>query len=264
MSDSSVLPVDASTIILVRHGEPVGSPWQCYMVRRHVRSEFAADVYVFPGGKVDAADAEPELLARVDSEPHPREHGESRERWLALQVAAIRELFEEAGVLLARGAEGGLVRFQAGDGQRFDACRRRLHEGDITFLEMLTEENLRLAADRLHPFSRWITPVDLPRRYDTRFFVAGMPHSQVPRHDSRETTDGVWIAPQDALERSGRGEFPLVFPTEAHLKRMAAYRSIEQMIAETSEADLQPVMPRIVQEGAETIFLLPGDEGYEA
>lgn len=262
MSGSPVQPVDASTVILVRHGEPVGSPWQCYMVRRHVRSEFAADVYVFPGGKVDAVDAEPKLLERVDSEPRPLEHGESRERWLALQVAAIRELFEEAGVLLARAAEGGLVRCQAGGGQRFDECRREMHEGNITFLDMLTDEDLRLAADRLHSFSRWITPVDLPRRYDTRFFVAEMPHGQVPLHDSRETTDGVWIAPQDALDRSRRGEFPLVFPTEAHLKRMAAYRSIEQMIAETSEADLQPVTPRIVRKGDETSFLLPGDEGY--
>lgn len=263
MNGSPVQPVDASTIILVRQGEPVGSPWQCYMVRRHVRSDFAADVYVFPGGKVDPEDTDPELLDRVDSEPDPLEHGESRERWLALQVAAIRELFEEAGVLLARDREGGLVRFRAGDGQRFDEDRRKLHEGDITFLDMLIAEDLRLAADRLHPFSRWITPIDLPRRYDTWFFVAEMPHGQIPLHDSRETTDGMWIAPEEALERARRGKFPLVFATQAHLGRMVQYRSIEQMIAETAEAALQPVTPRIVQLGPETTYLLPGDEGYK-
>ncbi len=264
MTDQQAPAVDASTVILVRHGEPVGSPWQSYMVRRHVRSDFAADVYVFPGGKVDAADTEPALLDRVDSEPHPLQHEDGREHWLALLVAAIRELFEEAGVLLARDREGGGVRFAAGSDERFDAYRDRVDRGEIRFLDMLVDEDLRLAGDRLHPFSRWITPVDLPRRYDTRFFVAEMPHGQEPLHDARETTDGVWIAPEEALERSRRGEFPLVFPTEAQLRRMARYRSTEQMIAETSQADLQPVMPRVVaREGGAIGFLLPGDEGYE-
>lgn len=232
------------------------------MVRRHVRSEFAADVFVFPGGKVDEADYDPELARYVVGHPAPENELEGRTEWLALRLAAIRELFEEAGVLLAYHGDDRIISL-AGQAERFEAYRNQLHAGAISLLDLARHEDLCYAADRLHPFSRWITPLTSPRRYDSRFFVAEMPHGQEPLHDARETTASRWIAPAEALARYRRGEFPLVFATEKHLERLATYPSIEQMLAETAAADLTPVLPRPGRSGGETAFLLPGDEGYE-
>ena len=120
-----VEPVDASTVILVRHGEPVGSPWQCFMVRRHVRSDFAADVYVFPGGKVDPEDADPALLRWVEGHPSPENQPEGAEVWRALRLAAVRELFEEAGVLLAVRQDGAVVVRGGRKDNALDGCLKR-------------------------------------------------------------------------------------------------------------------------------------------
>ena len=233
------------------------------MVRRHVRSEFAADVFVFPGGKVDAADADPRVERYVRDQSGPEVAvGGDRQTWLALKIAAIRELFEETGVLLAGREAQGLIRLDGSERTAFAQHRLRVQTGELSMLDLARLERLRFAADRLHPFSRWITPEILPRRYDTRFFVAYAPPDQDPMHDAVETTESVWIAPAEALASHQRGDFPLVFPTRKHLERMAHYPSIEPMLAATSASDLEPVMPCIVERGEETVFLMPGDEGY--
>lgn len=261
-AQAPIQPVDAATVIVVRQGEPVGASWQCFMVRRHIKSDFASDVFVFPGGKVDQADRDPGLARHVELHPTPSLQGLEASRWQGLVVAAIRELFEEAGVLLAYRENQRLLRLEGEEGDRFSEHRRRLRAGELSLADLVREENLTLAADRLHLFSHWITPVDFHRRYDTRFFVAYMPSHQTPIHDTEETVDSVWISPGNALAAFRGGDFPLVFATEKQLERMSRYRSVEQMIAETGEADLQPVMPRMVQRGQETVFLIPGDEGY--
>jgi len=254
-----VRPVDAATIILAR--QPEEAPWECFMVRRHVLSDFAADVFVFPGGKVDESDHDPAIAPFVRDRANLE--GDSHDvTSLAVKLAAMRELFEEAGVLLAERDGVGLVRLDGEAQERYAQYRRMLHTGQLSLLELARRERLCFAAHRLHPFSRWITPVNSPRRYDTRFFVTQMPEGQEPLHDALETTDSAWIAPGDALERFHRGDFPLVYATEKHLERMARYASIEEMIAATTIEDLEPVLPQIVQRGSDTIFLLPGDEGY--
>lgn len=260
-AERPVEPVDASTVILVRHGFPVGEPWQCFMVRRHVQSEFAADVFVFPGGKVDPEDRNPEIANYIRSHDRPNGDGEDvRITWLALKVTAVRELFEEAGVLLANGSDGTPIRFAGPFAGKYAAYRRQVHAGRLSMLDLARAEQLCFAGDRLHPFSRWITPETLPRRFDTRFFVAFMPAGQEPLHDATETTDSVWIAPAEALRRFRQGDFPLVFATEKHLERMTKFHSIEELIDATSGADLRPVVPRTEVRGAERIYLLPGEE----
>lgn len=261
MTGAPVTPRDASSVILVRHGQPVGEPWQCFMVRRPIRSEFAADVFVFPGGKVDEADFDPRLRAYVRGHPTPESSPEGEDTWRALRLAAVRELFEEAGVLLAGAGDGSLVKLSE-DEPRFAQYRDGLQSGALSLVDLAEREKLQFALDRLHPFSRWITPEPLPRRYDTWFFVAYLPDHQEPLHDARETIDSLWIAPRQALERSDRGEFPLVFATRKHLERMAGFRSVEEMIAATGASDLEPVMPRIVERDGRQDFLLPGEEGY--
>jgi 8-oxo-dGTP pyrophosphatase MutT (NUDIX family) len=226
------------------------------MVRRHVHSDFAPDVFVFPGGKVDPVDRGPELRQCLGIH-----HAAATGTELALRAAAIRELFEEAGVLLARRADGTVVDLSERE-QAFAEYRRQIHSGELTLLELARAEGLQPAVDLLHPFSHWITPESFPRRYDTRFFAARLPLGQSPLHDALETTDSIWINPGEALERFRRGTYPLVFATEKNLERMARFGSFDQMVASTTPADLQPIMPRMVQEGAETRFLIPGDDGY--
>jgi 8-oxo-dGTP pyrophosphatase MutT (NUDIX family) len=264
MNPESVVPVEAATVILVRPDESGEASWQCFMVRRHIRSDFAADVFVFPGGKVDLSDStQPpekhrEQLQEVKLPPGIN----SLDAWTSLEFAAIRELFEEAGVLLARDASGSMVRMIGDSARKFEEYRRELNAREITLGEILTREELQAAASHLHPFSRWITPEPLPRRYDTWFFVAEMPDSQAPLHDAHETTDSTWISPTAALKGYLSGTFPLVFATEKQLERMSRYPTIDSLVEGISAADLEPVLPKIVGPEAQMTFLLPGDEGY--
>ena len=258
-----VKPALASTVILVRDGVPTGEPWQVFMVRRHVRSDFAADVFVFPGGKVDPEDRDPALQELLEGNPGPDGSETSATEWKALRLAAIRELWEEAGVLLARDTNGGVLDLMAERGAEFDRLRRQMHAGGTTMAEIAETKGLRYLGDALHPFSRWITPLPFPRRFDTWFYVAVMPPRQMPIHDRAETTESTWISPEEALHRYEDGTFPLVFATEQHLRRMAQYASIEEMIASTEGADLRPVIPKPIERDGEQAFLLPGDPGYD-
>jgi len=235
------------------------------MVRRHVRSEFAADVFVFPGGKVDPGDADQRLSPYVKSTPAPQCPDLPDEgRWRGLEMAAIRELFEEAGVLLAHTDERDIVSLHGEAQKRFETHRARIHSGEMTMLDLAVREGLCFAADHLHPFSHWVTPPEFPRRFDTWFFVADLPERQEPLHDQQETTDGVWIAPDRALQLYREGKFPLVFATEKHLERMAQFGTVQEMLTVTTSRDLELVMPRAVQTKEGAIYLIPGDPGYES
>jgi 8-oxo-dGTP pyrophosphatase MutT (NUDIX family) len=231
------------------------------MLRRHVRSDFAADVYVFPGGKVDPGDEDVRLSQFVIG-PADVDDAPEGPMWQALRLAAVRELFEEAGVLLASRGAGELVRFTGPDAERFADYRRRLHDGEISLLDLARREGLAYTLDRLHPFSHWITPESFPRRFDTRFYVAYLPEDQEPLHDAVETTASSWISPKTALEEFAAGRFPLVFATQKHLERLARFASVEGMISSISPSDLEPVMPKVVNEAGEQHFLVPGDPGY--
>ncbi len=259
-NQAPVEPVDAATVILVREPSDPSQVWECFMVRRHVRSDFAADVFVFPGGKVDAADRDPALLEVLATNDGGQRGNAGGTAWLGPRVAALRELFEEAGVILARETADG-------DGAALSEAARaharsNLQSGHLTMLQVAREFGWCLDIVQLHAFSRWITPDTLPRRYDTHFFVTRLPADQEPLHDAIETTDSLWISPADALRRAERGDFPLVFATAKHLERMARYSSIDELITGTTPADLEVVMPRIIERDGTTVFLLPGDEDY--
>jgi 8-oxo-dGTP pyrophosphatase MutT (NUDIX family) len=260
---SPVPPVDAATVVLARQTEPAGSGWECFMVRRHVRSDFAADVFVFPGGKVDPADRDMAVGDVVTESPefaNPANGGDVTER--ALRIAAIRELFEEAGVLIAQTPDGNAARLEGDAAGRFAEYRRRMQAGTLSMIELARGEGLQYPVARLHAISRWITPESFPRRFDTRFFLTAMPEGQIPIHDTYETTESIWIAPAEALRRYQEGTFPLVFATEKHLERMAKYGSINALATSVTARDLDPVVPKPVEIDGETHFLLPGDDGY--
>lgn len=255
---------DAATVMLVRDG-PTGG-LEVLMVQRNLRSDFVGGAHVFPGGAVDDADraaAMQDLCAGGGDAVCSTRLGLDR-GGLALFVAAIRECFEEAGVLLARrrGDEHGLSFSDPEVAARFVAHRASVDAGR-PLAEVLVEEGLVLDVDRLHYVSHWITPEGAPRRYDTRFFVAEAPPGQVPLHDERETVASVWIGPGEALARHRQGEIDLILPTIRNLQELARHGSVSELMAAASEIQHVPtIQPRMVTGPDGLRILLPGDAGY--
>jgi 8-oxo-dGTP pyrophosphatase MutT (NUDIX family) len=263
---------DAATIMLVRDAETPGGPaLEVCMLRRHLNSDFVGGAYVFPGGKVDSADrtaaAEEVCVGRSDAVASDMLG--TAGGGLAFWVAALRECFEEAGVLMAypEGVGGGGDLVDVSDPavrSRLAARRLELNAGTAGFLETLRSEGLRLAVDRVHYFSHWITPEPAPKRYDTRFFVTALPPGQVPIHDDHETTDTVWVQPTEALDRARAGEFDIIFPTIKNLEAIARFTTSAELLAAAAAVERVPtVLPRVVADERGFRILLPGDPGYE-
>ena len=264
---------DAATIMLVRDAQFEGRPaLEVCMLQRHLNSDFVGGAYVFPGGKVDDEDrtpaAEDACALRSDAEASAMLGIESG--GLAFWVAALRECFEEAGVLLAYRGDGSggeddiLHAHDASTRQRLAVMRVALNAGEVRFLDACRGEGLRLATDRVHYFSHWITPEPAPKRYDTRFFVAAVPPGQVPIHDDHETVDTVWVRPDDALARAKSGEFDLIFPTMKNLEAISRFATSGDLLAAAAAVERVPtVLPRVVSDERGFRILLPGDPGYD-
>lgn len=257
-------PRDAATVMLVRDTD---DGMEVFMLRRNLNSDFVGGAYVFPGGAVDPEDRHADLdavcLGRSDDQAS-NVLGLDR-GGLAFWVAAIRECFEEAGVLLARDDDGNVVSFADPEvADRFARHRKMVDAGETRLLDVCRIEHLQLVVDRIHYFSHWITPVGPPRRYDTRFFVAAAPPEQVPLHDDRETIANVWIRPQDALDRHKTGEFDLIFPTIKNLEAIAPFDTAGALLDAAAAIEVVPaVLPRITSDEHGVRILLPGDPGYD-
>ncbi len=254
-------PVPSATVTLVRDG---GHGLEVLMMERNLKSVFVPGNYVYPGGAVDAQDADPDafgLCAGLDDARASALLGVAS-GGLAYWVAAIRESFEEAGLLLAYDSGGGTVELIRDEViERFSAHRRAVDEGSRTLAAIVREEGLRIAADQLVYFSHWITPAGGPRRYDTRFFIAEAPHAQAPLHDNRETISHVWIHPGAALDRHRAGDFKMRTPTVRTLQLFAAYDNSGSLIkAMRAQKSVPLIQPRIGRDGRR---LLPGEAGYE-
>jgi len=213
---------DAATVIVLRDG-PHGV--ESLLLQRHGRSGFAADAWVFPGGVVDAPDAAlpPPRWTGIDPVARAARFQATPERTLALHVAAVRETFEESGLLLASRPDGSAVDIEAAS---VAAMRRRLADRDdpagaAEFNAWLAEEDLVLELGRLEYWARWITPVWEKRRYDTRFFLARAPEGQVAAFDDVETTGQHWIRARDALAAAERRELHMIYPTIKNLEALA-------------------------------------------
>lgn len=258
---------DASTVVLLRPAaDAAGEPYRIYFVKRHGRSGFLANAHVFPGGKLDPADCDPALHERLDGVDGAAAVGRlggalDAAVALGLHAAAIREMFEEAGVLLATDGEGRSVRFDGTVGP-MAAWRVRLHDGQGTLLDLVLEEGLRLRGAALLPWSRWITPTFEPRRFDTRFFLATLPEGQEPLHDQRETTAGEWLSPTEALEAFGARRIQLAPPTLRTLEELRELPTVEAALAAASSRSMAPITPVAVQEGGVFVLALPGDPAY--
>lgn len=260
---TTVVPaLPAATVTLVRD-TPNGM--EVLLLQRNHQSGFMPGMFLFPGGALDPCDADRAVLERcagIDDVESSAALGLT-EGGLAYWAAAIRESFEEAGVLLAYTEEGELMNpGEPSRMERFEDYRRRLNAGESCLAEMLQRESLRLATDRLTYFSHWITPVTAPRRYDTRFFIAIAPEGQEALPDNVEAIHHVWMNPALAAERYHAGTFKMRTPTISTLELFAKHDSADALIAALRERPPAGAMlPRILPDGRR---LLPGDPGYDA
>ena len=234
--DEPVTPLPAATVILARDATP---GVEVLLMRRHRSSGFVPGAWVFPGGRVDAADSGPALYERIEGIP-----GGGPES--AFWTAAIREVFEETGVLLARTPDGDWAGDATSD-RRLEALRRQLMDDAITMLDVMDEAGVELDASGLVHMAHWITPVVEPRRYDTHFFLAALPDGRVARPDPREMTEAAWLRPAEALRRFEAGELPMVFPTVKTLESLRPYGSVEHALGAVRHARVRPILPRLVR-----------------
>ena len=262
---TAAVPRDAATVILLRQGAGSGAGVEAFLLRRTAELEFAPGACVFPGGSVDERDADPgigwvgpapeDFAAQLDVPP---------ERARALVCAAIRETFEESGVLLAGSqAEGatGLV----GDSAALAADRHALLTGTTTLGEVLGRRGLVLRADLLTPWARWITPEVSPRRFDTWFFAAALPAGQTAtaapegHADPGESESGTWLRPGAALDAAEAGEITLLPPTAVTLRELAAHQDVDGILAR--RRTIAPRLPRVtVENGKVRLSMPPLDE----
>ncbi len=254
----SVQPRPAAAIVLLRE-RPQGGV-ETFMVRRHVRSEFVPDVYVFPGGSVKPGDREAETAPRLCVPPTGDHLGETT-LGAGLRAAAIRELFEEAGVLLAV-QDGQMLAITSGQAARFAEQRRRLQQNETTLGAIALEEGLTLATDRLTYFAHWITPGAMPKRFDTFFFIAAAPEEQQAAHDQLETTAGTWIQPAEALRQYQQGTFPLVFATIHQLEALSEFTSTGSAEESLRHQAIPVIQPRAALRDGGIVIRLPGEPGY--
>jgi 8-oxo-dGTP pyrophosphatase MutT (NUDIX family) len=259
-SKAEVKPLPAATVTLVRDA-PRGL--EVLMLQRSQSLAFMPGVYVFPGGALDRGDDAPELHALCAGQDDGAASRALRvaRGGLAYWVAAIREAFEEAGILLAYDASGGYVSFSGAAADRFRAHRKALDRNHGAFATLARSEGLRLATDRLLYFGHWITPVGVPRRFDTRFFLAVAPEGQEAQHDNHETIAHAWVQPREALDLCAREMLNMRMPTIKTLERFAACSTAAELIAAISSSpEVQVRLPRITRDGRS---VLPGDPGYE-
>lgn len=257
-----VTPMPSATVTIVRDA-PRGI--EVLMMKRNLKSGFVPGMYVFPGGGLDPSDLSfksNNLCKCLDDGSASASLGMACDG-LAYWVAAIREAFEESGLLLARNAAGHVVTLTDADtAQRFTEHRRQLNAGTVAFPALLQAEDLQLAADQLTYFAHWITPEGLPRRYDTRFFMAEAPAGQEPLQDERETIAADWVRPGDALSRHQRGEFEMRTPTVRTLEHFADYDKVSNLRQGlvNRQHEIRTMLPRIGRDGRR---ILPGEPGYE-
>lgn len=255
---------DAATVLILRDGT---EGLEVFMLKRNLNSDFVGGAYVFPGGAVDPADRhlnlEPVCQGRSDADASRRLGIESG--GLAFWVAAIRESFEEAGVLLAYDMDG-LVDLDIHHGkERWGHHRQQVDSGQLTMVDLCRLEGLRLAVDNIFYFGHWITPEGAPRRYDTRFFLTAAPPNQTPLHDDHEVIANEWLRPADAIARVDAGELTMMPPTVSSLQAISRFETVDDALAAATEiTDVPTILPRIIADGGGVRIVLPGDPEYDA
>jgi 8-oxo-dGTP pyrophosphatase MutT (NUDIX family) len=254
-----LVPRPASTVLILREGDEL----EVLMLRRNLQSDFVGGAYVFPGGGVDENDAAlADYVEGVDDESASARLG-LRSGALAYYAAALRELFEEAGLLVVCDEGGAGVVLSERTAQRVREHRAAMNARHAHLVELLEEFAWRLDARSMHYLAHWVTPVGPPRRYDTRFFVVAAPAGQVAAHDEGETVAARWVSPREALAAHERGELEMIFPTIRTLQEIAHFSSVAQILEHAASSRPERREPRLIERNGTLVPVLPGDPGYE-
>ncbi len=253
MSDATPQPLPSSTILLLRDGE---RGLEVFMVKRHHQIDFASGALVFPGGKLTRGDADPALRGMVSGAQGIDDSA------LHYRIGGIREAFEECGVLLAR--EAGSDDFLSGE--RADAISRThceaLLKGTTSMADLARSENLTFAVDCLVPFAHWITPVGIPKRFDTHFFLAPVPPAQAATHDGSESVDSVWVTPAEAIAEADAGRMTLVFATRMNVLKLGRAGTVAEAVANARAEKVVTVQPEIAKGPKGRVLRIPEEAGY--
>jgi 8-oxo-dGTP pyrophosphatase MutT (NUDIX family) len=250
MSSDAVQIRPAATILLVRD-DPT---FEVLMVKRHHQIDFASGALVFPGGKTHAGDHDEAWADYVTGWDgvHPEER--------PLRIAAIREAYEEAAIIIAADHQGNPF---CGD-DRAAAAREAVAKDERPFLDLVRELEVRLDLGALETFARWITPDMMPKRFDTWFYVVRATGEQLAVCDGWETVEAEWIAPSEALRLEAAGERTIIFPTRMNLKLLAEARSAQDAIEQAAARTLVPVLPVVERREGGAVLVIPPDAGYGA
>ncbi|HEX8690955.1 MAG TPA: NUDIX domain-containing protein [Longimicrobium sp.] len=258
VDDPALVPVPprpAATVVLLREG---GGGLEALLLRRHKRSGFAAGAWVFPGGVVDPRDSSGEVADRLDG-PTPGEWAERLEvdaaEALGYVAAAIREAFEETGILLARPDPEGPT--QLHDAESMAVARRALLNDVVSLRDVAVGNGLRLMGDALVYIAHWITPEPEPRRYDTRFFAARAPEDAACEVHDAEMTDAVWLPPREAVERFRAGQMKLLPPTVRTLEQLASFADFGALRAALEDAPVPTILPRMRRDPGGVSIVVP-------
>jgi 8-oxo-dGTP pyrophosphatase MutT (NUDIX family) len=252
LSDKSpATPAPSATILMLRDGR---DGLEVFMVVRHHQIDFASGALVFPGGKADPQDFDPGLIDYLDG-------AASDDAMRAIQVSAIREAFEECGILLAREpGHDGLI-----SGARLAALepyRTSLHNGETGLVEFVRKEHLHLACDRLVHFAHWVTPEMMPKRFDTHFFLAEAPSDHLAVHDGKESVDSVWVRPGDVLEQAAAGTRTVIFPTLRNVEKLATFPTVADALSAAAASAVVRVLPWIERRDDGAWLCIPREAGY--
>jgi 8-oxo-dGTP pyrophosphatase MutT (NUDIX family) len=259
-----VKPRPASTILLLRDSPGTGGrdnprgEIEVFMMVRHYEIDFNSGALVFPGGSVDKGDQE--IIAR----PELYSGGEGLDpAALSFRIAAIRETFEESGILLAR-PKGSKALIDPKRASEIEALTRaELCDNKISFLKVLTEHGLVLALDELVPYAHWITPEGMPKRFDTWFFLAAAPPEQAGAHDGKESTDSIWVSPREALAGGESGRFKLPFPTTRNLIKLGKQPNVQAALDDSRGQSIVTVMPVMTKLNGGRQLRIPREAGYD-
>ncbi len=261
------IPKKAATVILLRDKEPYG--FEVFLLKRHEKSSFMGGNFVYPGGRVDLEDSSPGIRSiskGITSDEAQRILGgtTSPEESVAYWIAAIRELFEEAGVLLAYVGKENLLRLEDTDEQKkFSNYRNLLQKAEISIGEIAKKENLSFALDQLRYYAHWITPEARSERFDTYFFLARYPSGQEASYDRKETTAGVWITPGEALNDNLSGGVPLSPPTLKTLEDLSRFKTIDEVFASLRDAKIEAILPVLTKISSGPMIIFPWDPEYD-
>jgi 8-oxo-dGTP pyrophosphatase MutT (NUDIX family) len=254
MSKPPSPPIASSTVLLLRDDR---GRFEVFMVQRHHQIDFASSALVFPGGKVDAADRDPALRRCCACPP------ELDDDAFAVRVSAVRETFEECGVLLAR-PRGERQLLPESEVRPLEArYRADLVAGRVAMRDVTEAHGLELALDVLVPFAHWITPEFMPKRFDTHFFLVPAPRDQVAAHDGEESVDSVWITPEQAIDDAKAGRRSIIFPTLRNVIKLGRSRGVAEAIERALREPIVTVLPTVGKGANGPVIRIPAEADYD-